>query len=145
MSDDLKRPEEIPLSQALRPALGVLKQMDGYIVFADRDGEEFVLMSLSRLNRLRQAGVAAQLSFEDVRPVHRSPALEPVETPEEEGPPPYDELSSFGMHVAEDEDMGAAPDEEDLKFTSNEGRPGPPPVRVRFEPLEGEISPDLQE
>lgn len=127
-------------NDTLTAILAILKELDGYFVFTDEHDEEFVIAPRHKVTIVDSAVTKEQ----QLR-------LEPVATP-----------FASDMHESLLEDMNRAialtrDTEQDVAFDDIGVAVGeyessvevssdlPPPRRVRFEPLRGDLPPELQE
>ncbi|MEX0649902.1 MAG: hypothetical protein WD200_02795 [Candidatus Andersenbacteria bacterium] len=128
-----------PLRDELVPALNVLRQLGGSITFVGDDGEEYVIA--------RKADMAAEQETQLTLPSASAVSAairRNVDNIEE------DVLERINQDIAlsvghGEEDFGHMSEEMDEAGDEMFDGPTPPPIRVRFEPLRGDLSPDLQE
>ncbi len=132
------------LRDELMPLLKALKDLGGYIVIPDDEGEEFIL---------GQRILDSQYSADDVD-VDSLDDFTDGDVDEEDE---IVELVNRDIALAQEEealdDLGAEENTSDSfdGFDADtgdslvDGPPSPPPLRVKFEPIRGDISPDLQE
>ena len=118
------------LRNALEPILELLDQIDGYLVFKGANGQEYILGRLEDiLEEDSEESKEIQLSLPTVYPdgdkKARTAADELLDRINRE-------IALFQLQQ-EDEDI------EDLDFEQE------PPKRIRFEPLRGDLPPELQE
>lgn len=152
--------EQKPLKDTLAPLLRVLRDLGGKFSFMDDDGNQFVLASKEAMEEdivLRQAqdkqlslpqaqSVARAIrkhvdsSIEDdvLERINRDIALAASAEQEEEGIEELDDLAEVGdEEVSTDDDLG-----DSYVFPPSPHVPKPP--LIRFEPLKGDLHPDLQ-
>lgn len=122
--------EEANLKEVLGPVLRVLKGLGGKFVFTDGDGDTFVLMSKTELTRTRQRH-EQQLPLP---PAHAVKAAVRQHAPDIS----EDVIEAINRDIALSQNQPEGGND-DLAL------PGPPAPKLRFEPLKGDISPDLQE
>lgn len=128
------------LRDELLPAMRVLKALGGTISFYDEDGEQFVI---TRSADIQQKSEELQLTLPTADVV--SDAIRRnVEDIDEEV---LERINrDIALSVSDDEDQqdfdrAVMPEGDDDAFDG----PTPPPIRVKFEPLKGDLSPDLQD
>ena len=121
--------------------LRLLSQLDGYMV-VKHDGEEYVISRISSLNEdmpkerqleLDDAPVVmdqAETADEMLEKINRDIAMFQLQQ--------EDDLSTDELDISQDEEP-IVEDEEELIDENIR-----PPRRVRFEPLRGDLPPDLQ-
>ena len=118
------------IRETLAPILRVLKDLGGQFVFSDDEGNEFVIAGRKEFEKRKEKQGKLELAGS-----HETLL---VSTDDEE-----DDITEL---VNQDIAMSREIDDEtvdDLGLISE--HPKPPTVRVKFEPLNGDISPDLQE
>ncbi len=116
----------------------ILKELGGYFTFFDDDGREFVVVRKEDAAKIANKVPETQLTLQP----QLAPTPEPVTAD--------DVLEKINRDIAyfnalqEDEgdfdDIGI-----DTEKTTPEDSQLPPPKRVRFEPLRGDLPPELQE
>lgn len=122
--------EEGNLKDVLGPVLRVLKGLGGKFVFTDSDGDTFVLMSKAELTRVRQK--QEQLPLPPARAVEAAVRQHAPDIAE-------DVIEAINRDIALSQNQpDVAGDDFSLPLA-------PPAPKLRFEPLKGDISPDLQE
>ncbi|MEX1112208.1 MAG: hypothetical protein WEC84_01990 [Candidatus Andersenbacteria bacterium] len=131
---------QYPLRDELVPALNVLRQLGGSITFQDDTGEEYVIMRSTDVSQDRETQLTLPSADAVSEAIRRN-----VDDIEE------DVIERINRDIA----MSVEGEDEALDDLSLEGEqeeeaifngPTPPsPVRVRFEPLKGDLSPDLQD
>lgn len=139
--------------ESLQKTFDVLKELGGYLVIRDETGEEFVISRRSDRAGLEESAQETdrQLSLAQA-PVNNS-ADEVLERINEE-------LALYQLQQAEqrflvDEETAAESGEATYHAVEEVQAPvhqeedtfriAAPPIRIRFEPLRGDLSPDLQE
>lgn len=135
---------------AVTPVLRVLSQLGGYFTFADARGEQFVIASKSEFEKRRGGADSSQRQlplssarWRDEQPESADEVLETINR----------EIAEYHMKQEDELEDDLALTEEDseprLVEDKNEPQeytqPLPPPVRVKFEPLRGDLPPELQE
>lgn len=115
--------DEPELKDMLAPALRVLKSLGGQLVFADDDGEQFVLTT----RRVFEEKISPS---ETQLPLPHNAYEPPTEMETEEDVPPWDDEPEVPLGV----------DDLSLDIPASDT-----PMRVRFEPIKGDLPPDLQE
>ena len=141
------------LKDALAPVLRVVKELNGHFVFSDGDGGQFVIVSKEEFDSVSKeerqltlpapdtVAEAIRKNFDDsvddeiIDKVNQDISLAYMREMEEKGD---DQVDIVGDELEEDLEA------EGVHIERGE-RPSPPPVRVQFEPIKGDISPDLQE
>ncbi len=133
------------LRGAFAPVLRVLKQLGGHFTFTDEDGEQFVIARQQDFVgwRKRTEGTDKQLALPAADAVARAVRRNvPMDLDDEVLQRINRDIAI--SHWADDErsfdDLGLG---EHRKLAPD--RPTPPPVRVRFEPIKGDLPPELQE
>lgn len=137
------------IGPALERITSVLAELDGYFVFLDKDGHEFVISTRDRFDGDFAKKQEVQLTL----PVTRGSSDWPdsLSSEDDELPeiiwdqPAEDTDDSIEDPFAEDESdeavlSGSRPLTHVLSSTSTEAA-----RRVRFEPVRGDLPPDLQE
>lgn len=129
------------LQEAVEPVLRVLSQLGGHFTFPDKQGEQFVIARKTDFdaNRGTQKPAERQLPFTGRMPMRNSP-----DTAGEVLDKINKEIALYQMNQQEEVDDLAADDVVDELYFQP-GQPLPPPVRVRFEPIKGDLPPELQE
>lgn len=124
------------IKEALGPVLKVLGELGGRFVFTDADGRQFVVASAEEWEKLKgKEPEAAQKPLPLAPPpagmrsfVVRSRADELLDRINRE-------IALFQLDTTEDEPA------DDLGISEAEGQE---PLRVKFEPLKGDLPPELQ-
>lgn len=113
---------------ALTPLFAVLKDTGGYFVFPDEDGNEFVVISRQDFTARQKAPISEiQLPL--------PPAASAVDV--------LDRINrEIALYQMLQEEAEPVEEQDDLALDAQEEEPG---LRVRFEPLKGDLSPELQE
>lgn len=132
------------LKETLLPLLRVLKQLGGTLVFSDDEGEQYVIARRSDLEK--NPSRETQLSFHDAAAVSRAIKKNlPSDVNDEV-------LERINRDIAlsqvqEEVDLGNLREHggEIPKRRSAFNAPKPPPLRVKFEPIKGDLPPELQE
>lgn len=132
--------QNLTMRDAFMPIVRVLKGLGGHFTFTDTDGEQYVVVKKSefeaqtqkRETQLRITSVSEEVSFdtdeEDLSRVNEDIAMSHVG--QEEGP----------------DDLSVSYQETEIEMSEDAYTPpAPPPVRIRFEPIKGDLPPDLQE
>ncbi|MEX0909815.1 MAG: hypothetical protein WDZ75_00805 [Candidatus Paceibacterota bacterium] len=141
----LNRNSQPDIKETLSPILRVLSQLGGKFSFTDDEGRQFVIMRQEEIQEIKKE---KQLSLPAApEKVHSADdVLEKINR----------EIASWQMQ--DEEELAEANQEEDRQedfHRSQEGVPMPPninnsenkeeePKRVRFEPLKGDLDPELQ-
>lgn len=130
----------------LEQAIAVLEELGGYFSFKSASQREYVLIGKAELEKLQQAVKEVQLAFPADRALSREQLtaddlLEKINR----------DIAVFQLQQEEDEmaeepvveevfieDMAQIEEEQEMSAM-------PPPRRVRFEPLRGDLPPELQE
>ncbi len=132
------------LKDELAPALRVIKQLGGSILFTDDEGEEFVI---ARRRDVEKKSKETQLELPSSRAVanaiRKNLPGEIDETVVEQIN--RDIALAAGMSTEEAEESLEAVEESEDDLSPDYIRPAPPAVRVRFEPIKGDLPPQLQE
>lgn len=131
---------ELPMRDAFLPIIRVLKSLGGHFTFTDTDGEQYVVIKKSELEalserketQLRISTVTEDVSINDegdvVSRINEDIALNHMD--EEDG----------------SDDLSISYQETEIEMTEDAySPPTPPPVRIRFEPIKGDLPPELQE
>lgn len=131
------------LKEALEPVLRVLSQLGGQLLFTDAQGEQFVIARKTDFEaQANKQTQERQLPFG----VAKSYVRQPADTAQ-------DVLDKINKEIALYQDrQDEAQGHDDLEIMPEEmdedrgfDAPMPPPVRVRFEPIRGDLPPELQE
>lgn len=130
------------LKDELAPALRVLKQLGGSITFTDDDGEEFVI---ARRQDVAKGSKETQLELPSSQVV--------ANAIRRNIPGDIDERvverinRDIALAASASDETGEIQEEQQTEddLSPNYIRPTPPPSRVRFEPLRGDLPPQLQE
>lgn len=122
--------------------IDVLRELGGYFTFTDATGEEYVIMRKQDMGHLPSP--ANQSEVQLVLPP--SPTLS-VNTADLLLDRINRDIALYQEAQEQFDDLAITEDETDITpETSTEGTaPVPPPRRVRFEPLRGDLPPELQE
>jgi hypothetical protein len=131
------------LGKILEPLLNILKRFGGYYLFRSHSGEQYVIMSRSEFDRREEAVSEHQLPL----PAALSAASSAGDVLERINR----EIALYQLQQAE-EDVGEEPEAEEqasqlpaqATMTTIEVEQTPP-RRIRFEPLRGDLPPELQE
>lgn len=130
-------------NETLNQIIEVLRELGGYFTFTDSAGEEYVVMRKQDAGQLRSS--ARQPEVQLVLPP--SPTL-----PSNTADLLLDRINrdiALYQEAQEQFDDLAIPEEESNDETreplTQDAAPTPPPRRVRFEPLRGDLPPELQE
>ncbi len=131
------------LREAVEPVLRVLSQLGGHFTFADQQGEQFVIARKTDFDAMRGNKVAGekQLPIESARPN--------TEATDEAFGAINEEIALYRSKQEEqdedhfEDDSHAAMLIEEME--ADYRAPMPPPVRLRFEAIRGDLPPDLQE
>lgn len=132
------------LKEALEPVLRVISQLGGQFMFTDAQGEQFVIARKTDFEAAKKQGPAVTEHQLPMSAARRESA---------------DELDGVLGRINREIALFLALQEEEVANTfddevddvaademSNEPEvPMPPPVRVRFEPIRGDLPPELQE
>ena len=119
--------------------MAILKELNGYFVLTDDNGEEFIVAHRD------QVGLAKSASETQLR-------LEPTPSPKTETTESFLEDMNRAIAMTRESELDASFDDlgaavgaeyEPEHEPSPEGLP--PPRRVRFEPIRGDLPPELQE
>lgn len=125
----------------LSAILAALQHVDGYFVCEGPDGEEYIIAPKSFVDLNDTVSHSeTQLRLEPVR--------EAIDTPEGLAKINHDLALARDMTeaIAEDfDDLGIASEPEYSLSPESDGPAMPPPRRVRFEPIRGDLPPELQE
>lgn len=130
------------LRDELLPAMRVLKALGGTISFYDEDGERFVITCASDNDKQRSSDHQLALPTADVVSNAIRKNLDNIE----EGV--LERINrDIALSVSTEDQQGF---EGVVELEENEGDklfdgPTPPPIRVKFEPLKGDLPPDLQD
>ncbi|MBI3255542.1 MAG: hypothetical protein HYZ63_01075 [Candidatus Andersenbacteria bacterium] len=132
------------LKEALEPVLRVISQLGGQLTFTDAQGEQFVIARKTDFEAVGAKQPAdKQLPFSMARPA----AKEAADTAQEVLDKINREIAMYQdrQEVAgESDDLDLMPEELEEEIQVFQV-PMPPPVRVRFEPIRGDLPPELQE
>lgn len=126
------------LMDQLEPILSVLRSTDGYFVFRDREGEEYVLVRALDLKNMSESSDEKQLPLPKAEPRQVSGMHGSGHTLDEVLERINREIALF---QAQREESMSVQEEENEREDSREQ----PSLRVRFEPLRGDLPPELQE
>ncbi len=142
--------ENSDIREAVEPILRVLSQLGGHFTFTGRQGEQFVIIRKDELDGMKADGAKGK-QRELPLMSRRVAGVEEQAVPES-----ADEvldlinqdISLYTKMRQEDEALAqeilAEIEKEEPQSTLFE-TPLPPPTRVRFEPLRGDLPPELQE
>lgn len=139
------------LLKELAPLLRVIKQLGGKFVFTDNEGEHYVI---SQADSRKSIGdnqkqllpardvvakairkhISVPVDEETIMRVNRDIALMNLQSDDQE-----DDLAASGQK------MPGLNEDKEFNHIYSAGRPKPPPLRVRFEPIKGDLPPTLQE
>lgn len=118
--------------------LAALKELGGYFVWADLDGEEYVIMSRRDFEARLTASREEQLEL--LGRADRSGSIGDHWTADDMLEKINRDLALYQLQREEEETkIDEAP------AGGQEGQPGTPGKKVRFEPLRGDLPPELQE
>lgn len=140
--------------EVLQQALGVLREAGGYFVFRDETGREFVLTRKEDFGGVgTTARLERQLELAPIREGFAGLATAVRETAERMDTTPAFVLDSINREIARytEEEREREIDDLSVSFEAGHDRHGPPlpPARfgkkVRFEPITGDLPPELQE
>lgn len=138
------------LQATVAPVLRVLSQLGGYFTFSDAQGEQFVIASKSEFEKRQRGGEASQRQLplssarrRDDQPESADEVLETINR----------EISEYHMKQEDEleDDLALAEEDSEPSLVEDKNeqqeyrQPLPPPVRVKFEPLRGDLPPELQE
>lgn len=131
------------LREAVEPVLRVLSQLGGHFTFADQQGEQFVIARKTDFEAMRgnKAVGEKQLPITSARPM--------AEATDEAFSTINEEIALYRSNQEEqdedrfEDDSHAAMLTEEME--ADYRAPMPPPVRLRFEAIKGDLPPDLQE
>lgn len=129
------------LREAVEPVLRVLSQLGGHFTFTGQQGEQFVIARKTDFEAMKKQAAAPERqlpmaaarrpqleNLDDVlRRINREIALFQLKQDEE-----LDDVQASDVTMVE---------EAEAEFEA----PVPPPVRLRFEPIRGDLPPELQE
>lgn len=145
--------EQKPLKEELAPLLSVIGQLGGKFTFMDEQGNQFVLASREVFEgeqikaqeqqlALPQADTVARAIRKHIDSSLQDDVLDRINRDIALAYALKQELDEEVMDdlAAVSEDDNAA--EDTTEFSSNRNIPVPP--RIRFEPLKGDLSPELQ-
>lgn len=140
MMSEFDSHKEMPMRDAFMPIVRVLKGLGGHFTFTDTDGEQYVVVKKSEFEahthrketQLRISTVSEEVSFdtdeEDLSRVNEDIAM-----------------NHRGESDGSD-DLSVSYRETEIEMTEDAySPPAPPPVRIRFEPIKGDLPPELQE
>lgn len=133
------------LREAVEPILRVLAQLGGHFTFSDQQGEQFVIIRKQDFDTSRKAG---SLNTEKQLPLSvpsKDSHYEEVAISEEDGENTNQYLDLYQIKQQEEQALAEEILHELAKEESPYDHPLPPPVRVRFEAIKGDLPPDLQE
>lgn len=126
-------------NEALNQLTAILRDLGGYFTFVDEMGEEYVVApkkSFALTPGSSSSEPEVQLSLP---PAENTPVI----------PTAHELLDRINQDIAlfraaqdQFDDLEILEEEENTPLTDSQL---PPPRRVRFEPLRGDLSPDLQE
>lgn len=151
--------EQKPLKEALAPILDVLGQLGGKFTFMDDEGRQFVLASADALEdeeALREAQ-GEQLSLPQADSVARAIRKHVDSSLADDVIERVNRDIALAASVLEQaDDIEEVLDAEDATHVEVQQWPTPPPLRstngrtqgeprIRFEPIKGDLPPDLQE
>lgn len=117
------------LRETLGPILTVLKQYGGHFTFTDSDGQQFIIAARQEFER-SQPG-EKQLPLPDRKTMGRTGSSMDEDT--------ANVLDRFNREIAFSQEEAGEDEEEEPMITETQS------LRVRFEPLKGDLPPELQE
>lgn len=146
--------EQKPLKETLAPLLGVLSDLGGKFSFADEEGNQFVLASREVFEGEQQKVQEQQLTLPRAETVSRAIRKHIDSALEDEVLDNINRDIALAYAVKQEleeevmDDLAAITEgevemAEAPEFSTNRNIPVPP--RIRFEPLRGDLPPDLQE
>jgi hypothetical protein len=146
--------EQKPLKETLQPLLRVLSDLGGKFSFMDEEGNQFVLASKEVFEGEQEKVQEQQLTLPQAETVSRAIRKHIDPTLEDEVLDDINRDIALAYAVKQEleeevmDDLAAITEgdaemEEAKEFSSNRNIPVPP--RIRFEPLRGDLPPDLQE
>src|SRR5687767_4498131 len=121
-----------------RRLLSVLKEIDGYFVVTDGEGEEYIVVKRSDFERRAPINSEVQLPL----PSRTGTGEDILESAGDVLERINREIADYYVQQAEQDFV--EPEEESSSLTQSSFTV-PPPRRVRFEPLSGDLPPELQE
>lgn len=137
--------EQKPLKEALAPILDVLKQLGGKFTFMDEEGTQFVLASADVLEGA-QKQEEQQLSFPQADSVAKA-LRKHVDSSLAD-----DVIDRVNRDIAlaasaehEEDEIEDVIDAEEASLEEAHSYNPPKPPRIRFEPIKGDLAPELQE
>lgn len=128
--------------EPLQKAFDALKELGGYFVIRDEAGEEFIVMHRADMST---AGKSAEKENERQLSLAQAPVITGADEVLERI---NEELALYQLQQAEQrflEDIETAAEDSEEDNIEAEDTTQAPPVRIRFEPLRGDLPPDLQD
>lgn len=146
--------QEPSLKETFQPILRVLRDLGGKFSFTDEEGNQFVLASKEAFEGEQEKVQEQQLSLPQAETVSRAIRKHIDSTLEDEVLDNINRDIALAYAVKQEleeevmDDLAAISEgevemEEAQEFSTNRNIPVPP--RIRFEPLRGDLPPDLQE
>jgi len=129
------------LREAVEPVLRVLSQLGGHFTFTGQQGEQFVIARKTDFDAMKKQVATPERQLPMA--AARRPEIENLD----------DVLSRINREIAlfqsrHDEELDDVQEDDVIMVEEAEAEfeaPVPPPVRLRFEPIRGDLPPELQE
>lgn len=125
-------------NETLRKVVDILQELDGYFTFSDGRGEEYIVA-----RKKDAASLMGQANEPEVQLVLPPSPPTTVNTADELLDRINADIALYQEAQEQFDDL-AIPSEE-TSASTEETVPLPPPRRVRFEPIRGDLPPELQE
>jgi hypothetical protein len=153
--------ENMPLREALQPVIEVLKQLGGQFTFTDEEGTTYIIARADMMGSqssqaetqlslpTRQSFSGYSKAFAELSGEGSSPSFSMRTTADELLEKINREIALFQLQQVEAEVDDLSVDAPEAP-TADTGEgilsmPDRPPLKVRFEPIKGDLPPELQE
>lgn len=135
--------------ETLQKVLEILREAEGYFVFRDEMGAEFVLTRKEDFGgAVGERSSEKQLELAPLRQGFAGLATAVRETAERMDTTPAFVLDSINREIARYTEEEREREIDDLSIEAGKDRPRPPKrfgKKIRFEPITGDLPPELQE